>query len=415
MESKTLIAVFIAQIIFACNVISAPYTYYGAQAGYPGSQPPGFMKGMEGAPDPFSWLSGGPRRPVSPGGRIQTSGDDFGSIKNDNNNKDSPQQEIDSFGETGVKDSPQMRPDSLSVSSFESGVREDTFAPLTGCRNNRLTAQSPQLGNIGSNNGGGGGLCLELMCGSPCANGYEVDPKTGCKTCKCLRRSDSLLQSCPSTPIKAMWKHPSTDELVVLAGQQFYTMSRDGSVLPNDQSVEDVTNAGTLCEGIDAAFTSELSFGAGRGKYTVYFSGGVYSIYSNMFGFVTGPHSIHKDYENGRANPLGLRLPPWAKKVDSAFVRGHKLYLFFKYDENIGYFSVYDVKKKQMRREYPKRTSEWWVGLPLSGPDGAAYWNSKIYFTVGDKIYVSEGDDIRKMEITNDPVDVMNNFMKCSG
>ena len=355
----------------------------------------GTFGGYGGAPGPLGGLSGGPMRSISPGGRIpapETA--DFGSLEN---NKDSPQTRVGSY-ESGVKDSPQINPDSISVSTFETGVRvDDMSAPLIGCPG-KFQEAKPQIGSISGS--APGGMCLELLCGTPCANGYKVDQSTGCKTCQCLQISDSLLQACPSTSIKAMWTSPTPSQVVIMSGKQLYMMKGDRLVEPSDQSIDDLTNSGTLCDGIDSAFTSTLDFGAGKSKYTVYFSGNVYSIYSNMFGFISGPHSIHSDYENGKPNPLRIQLPMWVKKVDSAMARGHKVYLFFKWDESIGYFAVYDTKKNEMRKDYPKRTAAWWDGLPLEGPDAAVYWDRKIYFTVKDSLYVSEGEDVSSKKIS---------------
>lgn len=132
-----------------------------------------------------------------------------------------------------------------------------------------------------------------------------------------------------------------------------------------------------------------------------------------MFGMVTGPHSIHKNYESGRDTPLRLQLPSWVQKIDAAVARHHKLYLFFKYDKNIGYFSIYDLRNNQMVPQYPKRTQAWWEGLPLQGPDAAVFWNRKLYFTVGDMLYVSKGWDVREMKISLPPRNVNVNFLRC--
>lgn len=76
------------------------------------------------------------------------------------------------------------------------------------------------------------------------------------------------------------------------------------------------------------------------------------------------------------------------EKIDAAMAWGKSVYFFFKYFDT-GYYSKFDSVKNEMYIEYPKRTVNWWKGLPKEGPDSAyrSTASRKTYFTYGDLVY----------------------------
>jgi len=416
-------------------VIALPYAPAGFSAGAPGPSdfsagvpgPSDFSAGVPGpasisggVPGPASISGGVPARsmgspgafrPISPGASLNLDLDDspFASISD----FESSPQITGGIKEGGVRESPQKRPD---FDPFESGVGPDRIV-------NRECDEGPanlQIGEMRVETVSLNPMCPDPICGAPCPLGNELDAN-GCKTCKCIKGVGLFVEPCPSGNVDAIWTDPSDDtKMTLLYGDNTYTMSEFGEIEPLELNFEQTRKAGRLCGNVDAAFTTELSFGPPRTTYSVYFSGDRYSIYQyspyrKEMGVITGPHSIHESYEDGNDTPLRLSLDSYVKKIDAAYVRGDHIYFFFKNPVcDCGYYAVYDAVNREVLPQYPRRAHVGYKGMPVGwkGPDAAYYSKESdtTYLVVDNAYYEYNGDGTERK---GGPRPVMDYLVQC--
>jgi len=398
-------------------VIALPWAPAGFSAGAPG--PSSFSAGI---PGPASISAGAPGRsmgspgdfrPISPGGFVNPDIDDDSPFASISDYKSSPQIS-GGITEGGVRESPQKRPD---FDPFESGVGPDRIV-------NKECDEGPanlQIGAMRVETVSLNPMCPDPVCAAPCPLGNELDAN-GCKTCKCIKGVGLFVAPCPSGNVDAIWTDPSDDtKMTLLYGDNTYTMSEFGEIEPLELNFEHSRKAGRLCGNVDAAFTTELSFGPPRTTYSVYFSGDRYSIYQyspyrKEMGVITGPHSIHESYEDGNDTPLRLsRLDSYVKKIDAAYVRGDFIYLFFKNpDCDCGYYAVYDTVNREVLPQYPRRAHVGYKGMPVGwkGPTAAYYSKqSDTTYLVEDNAYYEYNGD--GAERRSGPKPVMDYLVQC--